>query len=312
MRGIGRIGGIALVMATVWAAAVTDAIADPGEATHIDELAAVVDGDTITVSGQATFVDVPVLVGQDGTGDAVPDGGLLPLGHDLTTATIGRPDPFGETLTFTLGVANPPPTANGVPQVVVYQWPLRVGAAGVFDTFLDLEAFADSLSACPENPGIGPCFRVIHYTGALGPFIRTGDIVAEVPGTMGGGIVRWEVPLSALGAEPGSGIERPRASVRIRATVASASSTSFAAVFLDSVPPSQDYRIPAPVVRVGAAPAGTPPAEVALTTAAAIQDGGGFTASMPAPSTPGEHLVVAEACYGEGTCALASTTVTIP
>lgn len=306
MRGGGRVGGIALAMATAWATAVTGAVADPGEATHIDEVAAVVDGDTVTVSGQATFVDVPTVIGQDATGDAIPDGGALPLGHDLTTATIGRPDPFGDALAFTLGVANQPSMVSGVPGAVLYRWPVQVDSAGPIFT---LEAFADSVGGCP-NPGIGPCFRVMHYTGMVSA-VRTGDLLAEVPGVMAGGVVQWQVQMSVLNAQPGRAVTPAgTAEVVIGVGGPGMSFPHPVSVDLDRMSVQQQYRVPSPAVRVGIAPIGTPEAEVAL-AAATLQGDGAFDAVVGAPEMPGDYVVVAEACYGTATCASATTTVTI-
>lgn len=308
MRAVGRVGGIALVMATAWATAVTGAVADPGEATHVDELAAVVDGDTIRVTGLATFVDVPAVIGEDVTGDAVPDGGELAFGHDLTTATIGRPDPFGETLTFTLTVANQSSTVSGVPEAVLYRWPVQVDSA---EPIFTLEAFADSLGGCPDNPGIGPCFRVMHYTGMISA-VRTGDLLAEVPGAMAAGVVQWQVPMSVFNVQPGSAITPAGvAEVVLGVGGPGMSFPHPVTVALDRVSVQQQYQIPAPAVRVGIAPIGTPEADMMLTAAAALEDDGAFSAEVAAPGSPGDYMVVTEACYGTATCARAATTVTL-
>lgn len=285
-------------------------LADPGEATHIDELTAVVADDNVAVSGQATFVDTPVLIGQDPSGDAVA--AQLPLGHDLTTATIGRPDPFDETVVFTLGVANQPPQVNGTPELIRYLWPITVFNAGQPGPNLTVEATRSSQGVCPAS--VDPCFRVMSYAGDGDAGL--GQLVAQVPGTMANGVVQWRIPLSVLNAQPGSRIETP---IFIRAEPGASGPGASASVFpaiigaLDRVlPTSPTYSVPGSTVRVGIAPADTPAEEVALISGATVEEPGGFTATVLAPAEAGEYIVVARACYGMvGDCGLATATVTI-
>lgn len=85
----------------------------------------------MVVSGVAAFAaDVPMLVADDPVGDSLSGSTGLPVGDDLTTATISRPDPLADTVTFSVGVANPPPVLMGVPETLVYNWDFLVTPVG--------------------------------------------------------------------------------------------------------------------------------------------------------------------------------------
>lgn len=284
-----------VVFAVTVATGVGGASANPGEGTHVDGIAAVLHSGGVEISGQATFVDVPVVVAEDGTDDA----SRAPIGDDLTTLLISRPDPFDPTVTFTLGVANEPPV--GLPEALVYSWTFRVRTAGGPSTTYELSA---KRAVQVDGPRIGPVFK-LHACDAQWPC----PVIDILTGTMANGVVEWDVPLTAIGAQVGSVINGSQAKVifvsEYRTPVRSGR------VLFDQTPASEvGYTVPGPSVRVGIAPAGTAPENVALTVDGSLDNDGTFTGQLAAPSVPGDYVVAAKACHPADSCGLATTTVT--
>lgn len=270
--------------------------ADPGEATHIDSIAATV-GTSVSVTGTATFVDVPVVVGQDADG-ASPNG----VGADVRDLIIERP-PGSNALRFTMKIDDQPPTLNGLP-TLVYLWPLNVN--GDEQHFFLMAGRAGGFPNTSENPG----WAVMQNTPE--GFLP----VTDVPGVMGDGMVQWNAPIASLGAKAGDllaqGATSGTASVPAGVRVGVHQLFWLGAPQPDNFTMEQEYTVPGAVVKTGIAPAGTDPAAVALTKAAtANASTGAFSASLAKPATAGEYIVVAEACYTGADCVRASTTVTV-
>lgn len=283
------------------------ASADPQEATHVDSLAAAAFGSTIAVSGQASFVDAPIQVGEDAIGDTELSsigGDATPLGDDLTTATIARPDPFKNTLTFTLGIANQPPQLNGVPEAILYNWSIAVDGLPDRANGLSLQAIRTGQG---EKPGASPVFRIMQCTENADGDVEC-DTLTQLSGKIVDGVVQWQVPMSQINANPGTIITQ-------RGDVTSTLGASGRAWFWDFGGDAMfmdfDYTVPGPTVRLGIAPAGTPPELVELTGTATLSSDGSFTGTLPAPGEPGDYVVVAKACHGTASCGLAGTTITI-
>lgn len=269
------------------------ASADPGNASHIDKVTAVVDSDGIAVTGQATFVDIPVIVGEDATDDAIPP--AAPLGHDLTTATISRPDPFADTLRFAIDVANQPPEINGVPEFVVYKWDFTVAVGGT-ERAITLRAWRSNQQ---DSLGRADPYFEIQIVSNLG----------VLTGSMGDGIVAWNVPFNVGAAGQIGQVGTVITSTGI--TVMASASGVRELVVLDDMVTDIDYTVPGPGVRIGVAPAGTAPEDVPLTVAGTVSSSGAFSGRLPLPSTPGEYVVVAQACHGAASCGIGITSIVI-
>lgn len=108
------------------------------------------------------------------------------------------------------------------------------------------------------------------------------ETVATLSGSMGNGMVRWEVPMNKIGAVPGSTIiqggdcAQMGSSLAIPGAVWFCNNAAGDQVFMDD-----DYIVPGPTVE------------------------------LPVPAEPGDYVVVAKACHGANNCALATTGVTI-
>lgn len=295
---LSRWAAASLGMALLVTSAVTGsaALADPGEATHLDSLVASVNSGAIQVAGQATFVDSPALVAEDPAGDAA----ISAVGADVTGAIIARPNPAKNVLEFTFTVADQESTGPAILPAIIYTWPITVDDSS---RQFFLEARSASLLQ-PTSPS--PAFVLMEsVTGGV-------STVATLNGAMGGGTVRWEVPMNKIGATADSVITQGGACVQMGTGFAipgvtwGCNNTAGDQVFMES-----DYTVPGPTVQLGVAPAVTAPEVVELTASATVQATGAFSGVIPAPATAGEYVVVAKACYRVGNCELRATNVTI-
>lgn len=319
MRRVKRLGLFATGVSVALLASAGAAAADPGESTHVDNVAAAVGADQISVTGQASFVDTPVVVGEDGSGDAAVS--AAPLGHELTAASIAK-DPLSNRTTFTVDVANQPPALGGVPEAITYRWDFKVPKfynRGWGERSFRLEATRTDVAVTKAGATPGdPVFTLYSCTdnGCYKDWdsVQSASAGLEIlSGTMTDGTVQWNVALEHLlirtfGDYPPmtdawlSGGEIVTTSI---AVVDAQEQQS------DEIPSVANYPIPGVSVRVGIAPAGTAAEDVPLTAAGSIESDGAFTASLPTPSEPGAYTVVAKACYGGGTCDTATTDLTV-
>lgn len=304
LRQLCRAAGVVLGVVVV-SSSTALAEAETPESTQIDELAATVTSSDVTVSGQATFVDVPVEVGDDPAGDSFfssLSGDPVPAGDDLTTATIARADAFVDTLTFTVDVANQPPVLSGVPELLAYRWPFSVETAEDSAVY-EMVALRSGQWA---NPGsIDPHFML--FTCPDGP-VSTCEQQAVLDGRIADGVVEWTVPATQVGVEPGSVISPSGSGIEV---VASVSGAAWGVHTFDQANTPTDYTVPAPTVRLGIGPAETPPEDIDLTGAGALEPDGSFTGTLPLPDTSGDYIVVAQACYGPDSCGVATTEITV-
>lgn len=267
-------------------------------ATAVDDLSATAFGSLLDVRGRATFVDVPVQVGEDAQADSLVPG----IGADLVTASIARPDPFGPTLVFSVGVADAPPALDGAPEIVNYDWRFDDPASDDPGTGYVLAAWR---SAQWVRPGtLDPAFHLWHCTEATGCAVR-----AALPGSFGQGTVRWMVPMDLIGAGPGDVITPGTSGVTARVGLSALIFSSFA---YDQMA-VEEYVVPGPSVEIGLGPAGIPDGAVPLAPAEGIATDGSFwgyleTAGLP----PGDHKVVARACLTASNCGVASLAVALP
>lgn len=286
----------ALATTTLLLAVPTVGQASPGAATHVDSVSATAGSSTIAVSGTATFVDVPVTVGEDGSGDAAVAG----IGADLTTAKIERPVGFNQ-LKFTLGIADQPPAAFGVPNIV-YNW--GVSADGE-DAGLTLGA-SRMWVGVGVAPSPDPTFKLLSLAG--GNFSE----VATLSGVMAGGIVQWNASLAQVRAVNG-GILSVGAQ-GIESTTGFGGAVFFNGGLGGDTGFAEDYTVPFASVKLGIASEGTPVEDVALTVNAGTVNAttGAFSGTLPKPlAGSGAYIVVAQACYSPTVCGTASTTITV-
>lgn len=289
--------------------------ADERETTHIDQVAAALDGATVAVGGTASFVDVPVVVSADLSGR-----------NEIELATISRPDPFDDTLRFHFTIL---PTAVSTkcgrldfqPELMTYSWQFTVTESGGPSMKFQLIARCSDLlttAVVGGTPSTEPVFILQRCDGdsvyeadrapgrldgcPADTLLSEADLVA---GTVSDRVVQWDVPLSSMGASIGSLIES--ISMAVAYSVGPVQTGTLAA----PISARRAYRVPGPSVRLGIAPAGVAVQDVTLTEDGTVQAGGAFSGQIPTPTEPGEYVVVVQACHGAGNCGLASTTITI-
>ncbi len=274
--------------------------ADPGPATHVDSLASTIGANTINVSGGATFVSVPSLLGEDSTGDSLGSG----AGTDLSTVTYSRTAPNGK-INFTLGIADQPAATGGVPEAVAYYIDITVNTDGT-DSFYMLWAARSAQNAALG--GTTPVFRRYICTLNATTGARDCTSATTLTGRMTAGVVEWQAALSNINAQPGSVITATDIVV-----VPTVSGAVWGVLLLDSASQDEEYRVPGATVKLGIAPASTAVDSVELGTPATVnQTSGAFSGQLVKPITPGSYVVVAQACFGDNSCgARSSTTITI-
>lgn len=251
----------------------------------VDQLSATSGSGGLTVTGSATFRDVPVDAGTDASGDATMQG------TDLTRASISLAT--ASKLKFRLDIADPLPELSSSP-VAVTLWPITVD--GVNDA-LTLHASRARAGSPPNTPHL----RVVRIVAG------TITTVATVTGTMANGVVEWEVSLSTIGASPGSVITSDEAITVIPGIsgVGTLNGNNFDDMFTEN-----PYTVPSRTVLVGVGPAGDPADSIPLNTAATVAANGSFSATLP-PQPAGSYQVVARACYGPQSCGTTSTPISI-
>jgi len=293
---------VALATLTLMAPGIATTSADPGTSTHVDSVAAGVSGSVVSVTGSATFVDVPVTLATDPSGDSSLPAGL---GTDLVSASIARPDPTKSQLTFTLGIGDPHATLFTIPEVVHYSYFFAVGEQG----WLLLAARNAAANAASGGQPSGPMFRLDRFN-ADGTCCA---IVGQVPGTMADGKVTFTTTFGQLGLTPGSIVQAHPVGTRaiqVQLGASGASRQNNAQpdfMYIDE----NTYTVPSATVQVGIAPAGTPEDAVPLQAAAAVTvSTGAFSGALASPG-PGSYVVVAKACYGPDNCGLSSAALTI-
>lgn len=264
-------------------------------------------GDTLTVTGSATFDDQAfVSMGTDPANDATTP---APAGQDLTSAAI-RTRANGD-IEFQWNVSMLPPATNGVP-TVFYGWTFCSDEE--MEICFDLEVsrfytspadtapsgllFQCAYSNCTINQQIPTTVPVsVTMTGApLGP----GTIIARVPGSGIGataGKVITPVQLSPFGAA---------------FTCIWESWGNFVAVcdVGDGVDVQNDYTVPAKAVSLAVGPSGLDPATVGYNASATVADNGSFSGGVNVTGQAGSRTVYARACLGAANCAYATTDVT--
>lgn len=309
-------GWMAVVVCVTLAVGEGGAFAGDAKATEIAELDVVVDAEAIRVVGRADFVDAPVQVGEDLVGDAMISGAApmsVPVGDDLATATIARPDPSQRTLTFTLGIDNQPALLGSVPEAMQYHWDFVVDGGSVF-RLLAVQTQRSSSWLGDTRPDF--FLTVLESRRTSTP--PAGAYIKLPPGRMAGGIVQWPVPMGWIGATDGSAI-RTIGEVESVVGVGGPSFWLGPGLFLDQsvsgtgdeMSVQKEYTIPGATVQLGIAPSGTPTEQVDLNRGGLLDMNGGFRTALARPADPGNYTVVVKACYGPENCDLATADVMV-
>lgn len=261
----------------------------------------------VDVSGVAAFADVPVQVADDPSGDSLGASIGLPLGDDLTTATISRRDPLADTVTFSLSVANQPPELMGVPETLVYNWNFSYAPPGTVNAE-DWELRAMRTAALYPALDADPYFAIAPCNPVDGA--KNCGFGQRVTGRMRDGVVEWELPLTGrLHSFSRGGLITNR-TIDIWLAASGAASTN--TIVPDAAPISEaSYTVRVPVVRMGIGPSGTPASETALTEFGTLGGGGHFGGTVPRPAGSGMYTVAVEACYGPDICDVATQDILI-
>ncbi|HYT30612.1 MAG TPA: hypothetical protein VEN82_07525 [Actinomycetota bacterium] len=300
-RHAGRFAaGILLVSVLVLGAAAAPAGATVPAKTKVTLKTATVTGSSINMAGKLTVGTTAlaaIQVANDPAGDCADC--AAPNGTDIGTATIQANLTAG-TLTFTINILNPPPNLAG-PPFFVYDWQIAVDG-------VDNGYFLQAGNVGGFPPQAGTFFSLCQNTAS--GFDCT---LAALQGTLASGVVQIVLPMSDVGAVPGSVISSGH-SLGTAPTIASTFSPS-ALLFYDTGGDdavAADYTTPG-AVKLGIAPSTVPPNQVDASTPATVGPTGAYKGSLPKPA-PGTYVVVAKSCNGSGAalvCAIASKIVTV-
>lgn len=264
----------------------------------------------IEIEGSADFIAAAQEVALDAVGDHMAAPVPAPSGTDLQSATIQAVNP--REVSFALTLADPTP-ATGVPEAISYGWEFRADNA-VYTLQAHRSATASELLCgavfvCPGDPdniGNGN-FRlnVCSTDPDTGQNTCSGT---AVDGEITEDAIVFTVDSRDIGARDGATINPGDTAIN--------SSASASGMYWytngnggDTMPMYSSYVVPEAVTRIGIAPAGTPIDQVELTETAETRSSGGFDLELAVE--PGEHVVVAQACFGPDNCDLASVDVTV-
>ena len=270
-------------------------VASPGAAapvaTTIDSLTAQADGLVVNIAGTATLGGDEVVVGTDATNDNIGGANTASLGLDLLSASVGQPDPSKPDLVFTLKLNGM--TAGGIPELVGYNWDIRVD--GTVWRLTSMRTRALVTQNAEPYAALFTC-----TAGAGGTSTCTQNKLLPVTYTEDGSIA-ITLPMVDVAANPGSVIEAGAAvPIGISGTVAGRVSITN----LFDTMTHEPYTVPTASARIGLAPAGTTPN---FATGVAMS-GGGFAGSLTAPAA-GAYTAGAQVCFGTN-CATQTVDVT--
>lgn len=262
-------------------------------------------GDTLLVSGGATFDDQPFLeLGTDGTGDTFAPG-QDQLGADLTGAHA-RTKANGQ-IELRWSVTSLPPVLDGPPTGHAYGWTFCVDEASCFD----VDAQRTGLGALSTGP-YGALWRCADpsCTPADQSFVKDG-----LPVVFDGAAATITVTLNAfdVGAQPGSTVNSVSASGLGPAFVWTGDASLFVvADFSDGVLDVAEYEVASKRIDLALGAPGQDPASVSYSASVSPGPTGSFSYGFDVGGlAPGDYEVYARACFGEGNCAFASAPVTL-
>lgn len=259
---------------------------------------------TVSVTGTVTLGgEAPVVLGEDGLGDAVGGPAATALGLDLDKLLISRPSASSSSLLFTIKLGGL--ATEGVPETILYNWDINVdgGAtgAGASQSIKTMRSRASSTGTTDPYAGVFTC-----VPGTTGFSCTQTTSLSEVAYDQAKNEIRMSVPLSAIGAKEGSRIEAwPRATNPFWIGPSASGALTLTNIFDTGT--HEEYVVPAPTVRLGIAPAGQ---TVEHTAAGTLGDGGTFSGTLPAPADPGAYDVGARVCFGTN-CGTSSTRINL-
>lgn len=261
--------------------------ASAGHPTTIQSLSATAGADAVTVAGEAKFTETHAVLATDPTDSA----GVLP-GSELTSAAISQLN--ADTLALTIGIDGQGP-AGGTPELLQYRWSIVV-SPGDRSTSYRLEAMRTGQFWAVG--GAAPTFRVQKCTH----FSSTNCATAvKLNGAMSDDEVRFELPLSLIGARRGSAITLGPEGLWVRHGTSGLLTLT---ARVDEIVGLSTYEIVSPAILLGIGQANVSDEYVPLTRLAQVNPDGTFTGTLPLPED-GAYQVVARACIS-GACAVRS------
>lgn len=300
MRPARAVRTLAAAFAIIAVAALPAGSATPST---VSGLTATVSGDSIVLTGTATFGGQdPVVVGDDAVNDNLGGAATAPHGTDLDRLLISQPDPATPTLQFTFDLAGL--TAGGVPEHLAYNWDIRVdGGEPQGGADRSLKTWRTRVASTQTTDPYAAVFTCVPQAPP-----QTGSSCSAGPNVPvaydeTASDIRMSIPLAVIDAKPGSTIDawlRISSPVYIGATFG----TQTLAGQYDMATHDQ-YVVPTRSMRVGIAPVGSP---VNYSSGASLS-GSSFTGSLAVPG-PGTYTVGAQACFADN-CGTETTTVTI-
>lgn len=290
-----RITILALAMAALSASP-----AGAAETTAVSIDSATSGGGSIVLAGTLAYGDDatgPITVGEDPEGDAAVSGGGLDFGRvDLRT------NPSARTLTWDIQVYDMPPAVEQSAPFFGYTLPISVDST-------DTGAFlAAGNAGASFPPSAGPFYQLC--SAPEGSY----SCPTNLSGSMGADGITITLPYFRAGIQPGSDVS-PGAAAGCGGGICS---TLWAGVLFNATGGDtgflSTFRVPGEV-KVGIAPAGTPPGSVTMQATTTAETDGSWTAAVAAPASPGDYVLVARSCWGAVdtglTCAEGTSTITI-
>jgi len=156
---------LVVLLATAFSVSIPAAAPAADPTTTIDQLDAVRNGDSIAVTGKASFGGLGLVkVGTDGTGDAAYN---LPaaFGLDLIGASIGQPNPNTGDLEFVLDLEDLP-SGGSAPEGTWYGWDLTIDP--IQGPPVGFRVGGKRTDFAGPNPGLqtrSPAFKVSRCVG---------------------------------------------------------------------------------------------------------------------------------------------------
>jgi hypothetical protein len=273
--------------------------------TVIEKATATGGAGSVRVDGVVTFGgQQPVLLAEDPAGDNTGAPATTALGTDLTGLALAQREAGSEDLTFELRLADLR-TPRGTPETVQYNWDVEVdGGVVKGGSNWSIKTMGTKATTQSAQPWAG-----VHTCEPGGTanasFTCTESTRVEAVYDTESKTVYVNVPMSAIGAEPGSTITawpRNGSPVWIGATAAGA--RTLVETF-DGADHAR-FTVPEPPrLEVAIAPAGT---DVTDLVTVPVGDGGAFSTTLAA--SPGEYDVLVRACFA-GRCAEKVLPVTV-
>jgi hypothetical protein len=281
----------------------------PGATTGVSQLQVAPDG---AVTGSASFSGeaAPTVLATDPAGDGpvVPDAAAA-SGIDLVRAGVWQSNAAWPYLEFTWEVTDlvAPQTGPGTaPEVLRYSWGFTAGGERYLVRAKLSNQVGTTAADDPAGPGtyVGRAFELLgdcetpvagtdlcrHLAWLDGAFNVTEDVVS----------IRLPVGApSAPDIRPGAVLETTEAIADPAPSIAAAYDAPGAVGVTPSLADTttwSSYTIPAPLVRLGVAPAGTDPGAVSYDLDAIVEDGGSFQGAVG--PIPAGWAVFATACFG--------------